>query len=260
MLRRHLRVDLEASPNGAKALRLALALPESIEIDTSLGDVVLEIGSDQAGKVRVDGRRLPAGRRCLLGGERMTHRGRHVILKARNASEPLDSGTRTLARAALASPLGATAPAAPCLVVLEGECAGRRWPLAKGRQTIGRGARAEIVLADPTVSRLHAEVRRHEEHVVIRDLGSRHGVRLGRRRLKRERIIPRGMDIALGNVRLRLLDKATEKNASPPSRGSSTPAGNGSPSRRKRHAERWMAAFAVGLVLFGGALLTIAAG
>jgi pSer/pThr/pTyr-binding forkhead associated (FHA) protein len=44
--------------------------------------------------------------------------------------------------------------------------------------TLGRGAECQITLDDPLVSRLHAQLTITEDYVLVRDLGSRNGVRI----------------------------------------------------------------------------------
>ena len=52
-------------------------------------------------------------------------------------------------------------------------------PLADTVTTIGRGSGVNIRLADPSVSRLHAEIVRHGPYAYVADLGlSRNGTRV----------------------------------------------------------------------------------
>lgn len=62
------------------------------------------------------------------------------------------------------------------LVGLEGAAAGKRYPLAGKKVTIGRDAEADIVLDDERVSSFHAEVIRDGSSFVLRDTGSRNGI------------------------------------------------------------------------------------
>ncbi len=52
---------------------------------------------------------------------------------------------------------------------------GRRIPIEDSEVVLGRLAGCDIVIDDPNVSRKHAEVRREDGQVVIRDLGSTNG-------------------------------------------------------------------------------------
>jgi DNA-binding NtrC family response regulator len=61
------------------------------------------------------------------------------------------------------------------LVVVSGPDRGKKAPIAKGRGRIGSGAGCDFVLADPTVSRVHCELRVEQEGVWLRDAGSTNG-------------------------------------------------------------------------------------
>lgn len=54
----------------------------------------------------------------------------------------------------------------------------RRYGLSKAESYIGRDPACDIPLADPTVSRRHAVVRREHDGSVIRDLDSASGIRV----------------------------------------------------------------------------------
>jgi hypothetical protein len=70
--------------------------------------------------------------------------------------------------------------------------------------TVGRGAGVDIGLADPTVSRLHAEIVIRGPHVYVSDLGlSTNGTRVNGRPIGR-RILADGDVISLGMARLRV--------------------------------------------------------
>ena len=63
--------------------------------------------------------------------------------------------------------------------------AGRRHELDGDRTVIGRSRDCDIQIADPNVSRRHAEVRRDGEAYVLVDLDSTNGVEVGGKRVKR---------------------------------------------------------------------------
>jgi pSer/pThr/pTyr-binding forkhead associated (FHA) protein len=60
------------------------------------------------------------------------------------------------------------------LVVSEGPDAGREWRLTK-TLVVGRGGDADVVLADPTVSRHHASLSAQGETAIVEDLQSSNG-------------------------------------------------------------------------------------
>lgn len=69
------------------------------------------------------------------------------------------------------------------------------------RLTIGRDAGNDVVLADPNVSRFHAEVVRDGDSVELFDLGSRNGTRLDGEPVNRGRL-EAGAEIGIGPYRL----------------------------------------------------------
>lgn len=76
----------------------------------------------------------------------------------------------------------------------------RRYVLEGPRATIGRSKQAECVLADPNVSRRHAELRRSQTgDWTIADLGSTNGVKVNGRRVSSTRLSP-GDEVTLGTT------------------------------------------------------------
>jgi adenylate cyclase len=74
---------------------------------------------------------------------------------------------------------------------------------AGGSLVVGRSAECALVLADPTVSRRHAEVHAADDHLVVMDLGSRNGTFRNGVRVERARLRP-GDVVAFGVVPLRV--------------------------------------------------------
>ncbi|MBK8480091.1 MAG: FHA domain-containing protein [Proteobacteria bacterium] len=79
---------------------------------------------------------------------------------------------------------------------------GPHFPIAVHRQVIGRAQEAEIVLAEPTVSREHAAIHCEQGVVHLQDLGSRHGTFVNSRRittaqLKTGDLVVFGLSLAL---------------------------------------------------------------
>jgi ABC transport system ATP-binding/permease protein len=74
--------------------------------------------------------------------------------------------------------------------------------LGAERLTIGRDASNDLVLADPNVSRFHAEVARLDDgRVAIRDLGSRNGTRVDGE-IVRSAVLAAGSQVGIGPYRL----------------------------------------------------------
>lgn len=79
---------------------------------------------------------------------------------------------------------------------------GDRIPLGKKVVTIGRSPESAIVLADPNVSRNHAEIRPHGATWVVVDLGSTNGSRINGARIASQELHD-GDDISFGNTHAR---------------------------------------------------------
>jgi hypothetical protein len=68
---------------------------------------------------------------------------------------------------------------------------------------IGRAPSCDCQLADPSVSRRHAALRRDGERWLLRDLGSRNGTRVNGARVVEEVEVRPGDQVSLGGVRFR---------------------------------------------------------
>jgi pSer/pThr/pTyr-binding forkhead associated (FHA) protein len=84
-------------------------------------------------------------------------------------------------------------------VLIEKGRPGKAFPLAKDRVIIGRLGDSDIVLADPGVSRRHAEVRREDGEFVVADLGSTNGTMVNEATIG-ERTLEEGDRITLGKT------------------------------------------------------------
>ena len=79
---------------------------------------------------------------------------------------------------------------------------GERVILSDEPLTIGRLNECDVVLADDSVSRRHAEVRRRENDIVVVDLGSTNGTRVNGERVTERRLVD-GDQIVIGSTSLR---------------------------------------------------------
>ncbi len=79
---------------------------------------------------------------------------------------------------------------------------GKRVRLTDATVTLGRAAECEIRLADTSVSRRHAEVRRQGSNIVVVDLGSTNGTKVNGSPV-RERRLADGDEITVGTTSLR---------------------------------------------------------
>jgi hypothetical protein len=77
-------------------------------------------------------------------------------------------------------------------------------PATDGPVTLGRSRDCDCVLAEPSVSRRHAELSRAGEHWRLRDLGSRNGTRVNGVRLLDEAEVCPGDRVSFGDARFRL--------------------------------------------------------
>jgi hypothetical protein len=79
---------------------------------------------------------------------------------------------------------------------------GERFTLAETTITVGRHPESNMVLADPNVSRNHAEIRPQGDRYVVVDLGSTNGTRVNGVRVDTQ-ILEDGDELTFGNTRMR---------------------------------------------------------
>jgi hypothetical protein len=70
--------------------------------------------------------------------------------------------------------------------------------------TIGRDRTCDLVLADRTVSRLHAVLRRFGDEWFVEDLGSTNGTRVNRVRVRTATVVRAGDSLGLGGTAFRV--------------------------------------------------------
>jgi hypothetical protein len=95
------------------------------------------------------------------------------------------------------------------LVVRRGPNAGSRFLLDKEVTTAGRHPESDIFLDDVTVSRRHAEFRRHDTAFSVRDVGSLNGTYLNRERIE-DAVLASGDEVQIGKFRLVYLAAETQ--------------------------------------------------
>ena len=94
-------------------------------------------------------------------------------------------------------------PEGGTLRVLGGFFDGLEVPLDREWFVIGRGREADLILAEPTISRTHAAIGFDREGCFVRDLGSTNGSMVnGQPRLESK--VANGDEIQMGKLRLRL--------------------------------------------------------
>jgi S-DNA-T family DNA segregation ATPase FtsK/SpoIIIE len=93
------------------------------------------------------------------------------------------------------------------LEIVEGPDAGRQLPVS-GTVVIGRAPDADLVLADPQVSRHHARVTADEGTAVVEDLGSANGTFINHAELHGPARLDPGDDLRVGVTVLALRTRA----------------------------------------------------
>jgi predicted component of type VI protein secretion system len=119
-------------------------------------------------------------------------------------SGQLPKGGRTMVYSSaerVAEPLQESAPVRTrnAILVIEG----RRMVVGDGGATVGRSRQCEIVVADPNVSRRHAELRPRDGSWVLTDLGSTNGSRVNGRPVEGPTVVRPGDEIELGTAVMR---------------------------------------------------------
>lgn len=79
---------------------------------------------------------------------------------------------------------------------------GQRFTLSEHPISVGRRPESNIVLADPNVSRAHAEIRPHGDGFLLIDLGSTNGTKVNGVRID-QRVLQDGDELMFGNTRMR---------------------------------------------------------
>ena len=94
-------------------------------------------------------------------------------------------------------------PGGARVAVLEGFYAGLELPVDRDWMVIGRGRGADIVIAEPTISRAHVAIGWDGGAFFMQDLGSTNGTRVNGRREAKVALAD-GDELQLGRLRLRI--------------------------------------------------------
>jgi transcriptional regulator with AAA-type ATPase domain len=89
------------------------------------------------------------------------------------------------------------------LVVVEGKDRGLRATVQRGVARIGSAKGSDLALSDPTVSRLHCEIRVRADRITLRDPGSTNGTFVGGARI-RDADVPAGTLMRVGGTTVRV--------------------------------------------------------
>jgi pSer/pThr/pTyr-binding forkhead associated (FHA) protein len=94
-------------------------------------------------------------------------------------------------------------PSGGVIRVVHGFFEGLEVPVDRDWVVIGRGRGADVVIAEPTMSRAHAAIGYDGERFFVQDLGSTNGTRVNGAR-EQKTPLKSGDDIQLGKLRLRV--------------------------------------------------------
>ena len=86
------------------------------------------------------------------------------------------------------------------VVGLHGTLSGQRFPVGDVAVAFGRGEDCDIVIADPAVSRHHAELRQEADGFVLTDRGSSNGTRVNGVKITTQHLRP-GDEITIATQR-----------------------------------------------------------
>lgn len=94
-------------------------------------------------------------------------------------------------------------PPGGAILVLSGFYAGLEIPIDRDWLVVGRGRGADVILAEPTISRAHAAIGCDGEGFFVQDLGSTNGTLLNGVRTQRT-LLADGDQIQMGKLQLRV--------------------------------------------------------
>ena len=109
------------------------------------------------------------------------------------------AGVRETAEASSAAPV----PSGASVRVLGGFYTGLELPIDREWMVIGRGRSADVMIAEPTISRAHAAIGYDGAGFFMQDLGSTNGTRVNGARQARVELTD-GDELQLGKLRLRV--------------------------------------------------------
>lgn len=140
---------------------------------------------------------------------------------AANQVASMDPGEDTQAMAVKAvqgilGRLGEAQSEGPFIRIISGADEGKRFPLSGNLSewSFGRSRECECVLNDPNVSRRHALIKKDWNGFIIQDLGSRNGILINDRLIRKPRRLADKDEITIGPMRLIFIDPDAELLAS----------------------------------------------
>ena len=98
----------------------------------------------------------------------------------------------------------------PYLVIIIGHDIGAHFCLKPGKMAIGRSPRADIIIHDNTISRIHCVIELKNEVIIVDDNGSANGVYVNSQKIKRAELQP-GVILQLGKTAMEIQYKDESK-------------------------------------------------
>ena len=125
------------------------------------------------------------------------------VTRLNSARPKADSIERATGELGLSKSHEAAVPAGATIVVLEGFYEGLELPVDRAWVVIGRGRGADVMIAEPTISRAHAAIGHDPAGFFVQDLGSTNGTWVNGSREKKQ-ALKDGDEIQMGKLRLRV--------------------------------------------------------
>jgi pSer/pThr/pTyr-binding forkhead associated (FHA) protein len=169
---------------------------------------VEDLGSSYG--TQINGQKLPKGeKRLLRNGDTIEIAQFDVVFdRVADVSEDVSGKTMFVSRKVVKDVMKGLAAGGeqPYFRVMNGPREGQRIEMGEAQEYVfGREEGADIVLNDDLVSRRHAKVRRDWSGTHVEDLGSRNGIKVNKKRTKKQTLKDRD-EVEIGGVRLLYID------------------------------------------------------
>jgi pSer/pThr/pTyr-binding forkhead associated (FHA) protein len=159
---------------------------------------------------QLNGQKLPKGeKRLLRNGDTIEIAQFDVIFdRVADVAEDQSGKTMFVSRSLVKDVMKGLSAGGeqPYFRVMNGPREGQKIEIGEAQEyIIGRDESADIVLYDDLVSRRHAKVRRDWSGTHVEDLGSRNGIKVNKKRIKKQTLKDRD-ELEIGGVRLLYID------------------------------------------------------
>lgn len=169
---------------------------------------VEDLGSSYG--TNINGQKLPKGeKRLLRNGDTIEIAQFDVVFdRVADVADDVSGKTMFVSRNLVKDVMKGLAAGGeqPYFRVMNGPMEGQRIEMGEAQEYVfGRDDSADIVLNDDLVSRRHAKVRRDWSGTHVEDLGSRNGIKVNKKRAKKQTLKDRD-EVEIGGVRLLYID------------------------------------------------------